>query len=105
MALINLTPHMVNIVFPDGSVREIPASGQVARLAVKTVMVGDIDGIPLTKSVFGEPEGLPESAPGTLYIVSQLIKSALPKRADLVVPNEAVRDNQGRIVGCRSLGI
>ena len=43
--------------------------------------------------------------PSTYYIVSQLIKSALPKRVDLLVPAEVVRDDNGNIIGCRSLGI
>jgi hypothetical protein len=38
------------------------------------------------------------------FIVSQLIKSALPDRTDLLVPAEVVRNSSGMIIGCRSLG-
>ena len=42
--------------------------------------------------------------PLVYYIVSQIVKSALPNRADLLVPAEVVRDNAGNIIGCKSLG-
>jgi len=56
------------------------------------------------------PDTCPHCGAGTVdepdvyYIVSQLVKSALPDRDDLLVPAEVVRDETGRIVGCRSLG-
>jgi len=126
--IINMTPHPVNILTESGSLT-IPSSGQI-RLAAKTVQDVPIDGVPTTRTVFGDPEGLPEpswacpccgavgpevnfngvtpcceSGPvGVFFIVSQLVKSALPTRADLLVPAEVVRDDQGRIIGCRSLG-
>jgi hypothetical protein len=40
----------------------------------------------------------------TYYLVSQLVKSALPSRKDLLVPAEIVRDKDGNIIGCRSFG-
>ena len=39
------------------------------------------------------------------YIVSQMVKNALPERKDLLVPAEIVRDNDGRIVGCKGFQI
>jgi hypothetical protein len=63
------------------------------------------DGTPLTKTGFGDVEGLPEYKSGTYYIVSQIVKNALPKRWDLLVPAEVVRDSRGTIIGCKSLGI
>ena len=41
---------------------------------------------------------------GVFYIVSQLVKNALPDRTDLLVPAEVVRDGNGNIIGCKSLG-
>ena len=128
----NLTPHAISLCDEAGIVvRSIPASGDVARLAVKTVAAGEVDGIKLSKTVFGEPVGLPEidvifpycenchscnpinchvgngnvSEIRTYLIVSQLIKTALPFRRDLLVPAEVVRNSDGNIIGCRSLGI
>lgn len=104
--IINMTPHAVHMLGTTNEViREYPASGQTIRLASGTEVVGSIEGTPLSKTVFGEATGLPEYENGTFYIVSQLVKSALPERRDLLVPAEVVRDDKGVIVGCRSLGI
>lgn len=102
--VVNCTPHPVTIVSDGAVVRSIPPSGEVARLSVNTEPAGVVRGIPVTRTVFGEPVGLPEPKLGTCYIVSQLVKNALPERDDLVVPAEVVRDAAGNIVGCRSLG-
>lgn len=102
--VVNCTPHPVTIVENGVVVRTIPTSGEVARLSVSTEPAGVVLGIPITRTVFGEPVGLPEPKLGTCYIVSQLVKNALPERDDLVVPAEVVRDAAGSIVGCRSLG-
>ena len=104
--IINMTPHEVTLVGENGEViRRFPPSGELVRLSVQTAGAGEFDGVPLTRTEFGEPEGLPPVSEGTRLIVSAMVKSALPERADLLVPNEAVRDPQGRIIGCRSLGV
>ena len=110
MRVVNMTPHAVNLRSSDGAeLATFQPSGNLIRLSTETVPAGtiEVDGvtIPLTSTVFGDPEGLPSEEEGTIYIVSALVKSALPNRKDLVVPNEAVRDDQGRIVGCLSLGV
>ena len=89
--LTNLTPHPVHIIDEDGQlIRTIESSGLV-RLKASTVDAGfTVEGIKVTKTVFGEPEGLPIYEPGKFYIVSQLVKSALPERYDLLVPAEMV---------------
>ncbi len=99
----NLTPHPIVVIRGEERIT-IPSSG-LARLAAKTVRGGEIDGIPLSKTVFGQPEGLPDPQDGVYLVVSQLIKSALPQRTDLLVPAEVVRDEKGNIVGCQSLGL
>ena len=71
---------------------------------MSTEPAGEVMGISVTRTVFGEPVGLPEPEVGTCYIVSQLVKNALPERDDLVVPAEVVRDADGNIIGCKSLG-
>lgn len=105
MTIINLTPHGVTVIRWDGSVlREFPALGGEARLKTETVPSEPIEGIPTTKTVFGEVTGLPGYEEGVYYIVSQLVKNALPIRADLLVPAEVIRDSRGVILGCKSLG-
>lgn len=105
--LINMTPHAITIVKKDGEkIMEIPASGKTIRLKTSTESAGfAIEDIPVTKTTFGEPEGLPDFEDGTFFIVSQLIKNAFPTRNDLLVPAEVVRNAEGNIVGCTSLGI
>lgn len=106
MTIINMTPHSVHIVNGDNTViKEYPASGNQIRLKAETIIVGNIEGVPLSQTVFGEPVGLPEQSEGVYYIVSQLVKSALPFRKDLLVPAEVVRDAKGVIIGCKSLGV
>ncbi len=104
--LINMTPHPINIIKEGQPTKTIPISGKLIRLKTSTILTGvEVNGVRLSKTVFGEPEGLPKEVEGTYIIVSQLVKSALPQRSDLLVPAEVVRDNQGHILGCRSLGI
>lgn len=118
--IINMTPHSVELVeWHDNPVSGNPylvtlasfqASGETIRLKAETVKVGDIEvhegfSVPTTKTVFSEPVGLPEYTEGTYFIVSQLVKTALPNRKDLLVPAEVVRDKDGKILGCLSFGI
>ena len=102
--IVNMTPHPVMIIDQTGNVvRRFESAGQI-RLASQTVTREAIEGIPTTSTVFGQAVGLPEATAGTYYIVSQLVKSAMPERSDLLVPAEVVRDSDGRIIGCQSLG-
>ncbi len=104
--IFNKTPHEINVVDSCGNpVCSIPLTGEPIRLEMKTEIVGKLGIIPLTKTVFGEPTGLPDEGGGHWYVVSQLVKAALPDRTDLLVPAEMLRDEKGRIVGCQSLGI
>lgn len=117
--LVNLTSHPIHILGVDCKtvVLTIPSTGLV-RLKANTVWVGTMGlngmegfdrftngGVRFTATEFSEPEGLPEPVEGTYLIVSQLVKTALPNRKDLVVPAEVIRDTNNNIVGCRSLGI
>ena len=105
--LKNMTPHPITILDVDKKtvIRTIESSGLI-RLQAYTVSAGfTVDGCRISRTEFGQPEGLPNEEPDTFYIVSQLVKSALPNRSDLLVPAEMVRDEKGNIVGCCSLGI
>lgn len=112
--LINLTPH--DIVFVDGDntpILTVNPSGQLARVTVKTVPVGELDvmgvKIPVTTSEFGDVTGLPEQTYGTSFIVSLAVVNALRKkgitRSDLFIPNESIRNEKGQVIGCKSAGI
>lgn len=104
--IVNMTPHDVVMYGNDNrAFCTFPASGKLIRLSQKNEIVGDINGIPTIKVVFGEPKGLPKYNPDIVYIVSAFVKSALPDRVDLVVPSDPVRDPDGRIIGCRAFGV
>lgn len=103
---VNLTPHAVTVLNADGDVvLSVPPSGTVARCEVKSEVVNTINGVPITKNVFGPVDGLPDREEGTYFIVSALVKNAHPDRDDLLVPVGTVRAQDGRILGCTSLGV
>lgn len=105
MKFVNLTPHEINVMGISGDVITIPTSGTVARLKTGIAQIGEAEGVRFTKTVFGEPEGLPEPEDGVVFLVSQLIKNALPRRSDLGVPAEIVRDAEGKILYAQSIGL
>ena len=83
--VINMTPHAVNLIDPNGDeLITFQPSGNLIRLATSTVKVGEIEvggiRIPLTATVFGEPEGLPDPAEDTMHIVSGLVKGAVLRK-------------------------
>lgn len=111
--LVNLTPHTINLVTEDGLPLLSLESQGIARVAAATEVVGNIQVgevvVPQTHTTFGEVEGLPDQTPGVGYIVSGMIVSALAqqgiRRTDLFTPGIQVRDDQGRVIGCRSLDV
>lgn len=100
----NFTPHPVTLVLGDNTITF--ESEGVARCAQTTEKVDEVMGIPVTANSFGEVTGLPEPDGVTLLIVSGLVEAAARAagRTDCVFPAQPVRDSEGRIVGCRSLG-
>ena len=68
--------------------------------------VGESESIPVVKTEFGEVLDLPESAEVVTYIVSRITVEAAQAQDrstdDLLVTSGAVRDSQGRIIGCRA---
>lgn len=101
----NLTPHAITFVSENGEpILVIETSGTVARVSVKTETIGEFAGIPMTKSVYSDVVDLPDPQPDTVYVVSSLVAQRCTDRNDVFIPNESVRDEQGRIIGCKSLG-
>lgn len=108
MAIIkNLTPHTVTVLNEDGSALATFESEGVARATQTTEKVGNIEGIPLVRTHFGEPVNLPEAEEGTYLIVSLATANAAREYGrtteDLVLTCEPVRNAEGQIIGCRSL--
>ncbi len=101
----NLCPHAVNVVLPNGEVRDYMPSGIIARCSQKEEVVGEFDGIPVTRQSFGEVLDLPAPEKDVHYIVSRLVAAACPERSDLVFPGPLVRDENGQPKGCRGLSV
>ena len=105
--LVNLTPHPV-VLIRDGGAIEIPPSGVVPRLREIVEDTGDtVEGVPIVRKGYGEIQGLPDPEPDTYYIVSALVAQAARARGlgrdDLLIPDDLVRDEQGRVIGARRL--
>jgi hypothetical protein len=103
--IINLTPHAINVITTDGETSSIPPSGKIARVATETEPAGLIDGLPVVRTKFGQVTDLPPAEAGIWYIVSGIVRAALPARGDLLTPSGLVRDDEGRVIGCRALSV
>jgi hypothetical protein len=95
----NLTPHAIVVVGGP----TLPPSGAIARCATKSAPAGEHEGVALVATAYGTVEGLPEPAPGVLYVVSAIVRSAVPERTDVASPGDLVRNEAGAVVGCRNL--
>lgn len=98
MPVVNLTPHAVTVAG-----HTFAPSGSVARCTEESVSAGTWEGIPFARVSYGYPEGLPPETSSTLYIVSAMVRSAVPTRRDLASPGRLVRDEAGNVVGCECL--
>lgn len=106
--VVNLTPHDLRVVLPNGEEVIIPRSGQIARVSTHEVPASarpQAPDVPVVTRTFGDVEGLP-GPDGRLYVVSSLVLSALQatgcQREDVVAPDtgpSAIRDEKGRIMG------
>jgi len=98
--IINTTPHAINL--PGLTVQP---SGNAVRVSVTLSEAGTHDGISLVRGAYGEVTGLPAEQDGVLYIVSALVRAALPTRRDLASPAKLTRDDKGNITGCEALEV
>lgn len=109
MKIRNLTPHDITIYTNDYNEMPyiIPATGIVARVSTTQEIVGSINGIPVQKIKYGNVENLPEPQEDVVFIVSQMVLSALNgSRTDVFAPDTgkgAVRDKEGKILGTLNL--
>jgi len=96
----NFTPHVINITGQD----PIPSEG-IARCTEEIKVVDNINGIDIIKKAFGRLIDLPKPEEGNIFIVSMITAQAAKTagRNDCFVPGEQIRDEQGRIVGCKNI--
>ena len=127
MKVINLTPHPISIyrLDSDDVLLEIPASGDVARLAENDSAAGSIWGfdlrhvvnwqdgenytlsVPVVRRDWSKIIGLPDPSEGNVFIVAMPVLSALNgSRNDVCCPDfgrGALRNDEGTIIGTRRL--
>lgn len=105
--LVNLTPHIVNLFDMTGEklLVNIEPTAPAARCSVKNEKIGEADGVPLFASSYGEVIDLPEPQEDTIFIVSLVVRQALPNRTDLASPGELIRDSEGKPIGAKGLAM
>lgn len=109
MKIVNLTPHQLVLVGTDGTETTVPTSGQIARVAMTETELPAIalDGgviIPTVSASYGQVEGLPAAEPGTIVVVSGMVRSALGQsRPDVFSPGRLRRGPDGQPNGCLAL--
>lgn len=90
MEIINLTPHKIII-----GEKAFEPTGSIARCHEEDILVSEINGIPVITRTYGDVTGVPDEKVNTVYIVSALVRMALPKRHDLLSPGKLVRNEKG----------
>lgn len=103
--LVNLTPHILNIIAADGSTVDIPPSGNIARVGSISSIVATVNGININRQTFGKIMDLPDPQDDVVYIVSRMVKDRVPDRDDVVVPGVPFRDTDGKVIGAWGLSL
>ena len=113
MHLVNLCPHEIDLILDDGAEVLLPPCAKPARAAMERTLdrvvrleleSGPID-VPLSTVEMGDVSELPPPADDTWYVVSLVVAYAYPERSDLLVPDDLVRDEAGRVVACQALSL
>lgn len=104
MNIVNLTPHALNIHDTNGQLLvTVEPSVAVARVTTARALSQTIDGIPCFHTKYGEVTGLPPFQDGTIFVVSGLVRAAVPHRHDVWQPGELLRNEAGQVIGCVGL--
>src|SRR5690606_27147397 len=102
---INLTPHAVHVLDDHNNVvLTVPAGETPLRLAEQVTPLTEVDGVPIVAKSLGGVDRLPPQQDGVYYIVSLATAQAV-RRPDFLVPDDLVRDDQGRVIGCRRFAV
>ena len=106
VSLCNLTQHYIRLYRPDGTALELPPSGKVARVASAPEILGEVEGVPVLYTTYGQALNLPDPQEGVMYITSWVVAEVM-KRADVVCPDtsprSAVRDEHVKLLGVKAL--
>ncbi len=109
MTIVNKTPHALTLVTESGNIVIEPTTPP-ARVSESSEKIASITldaakgiDIPVTRKSYGEVENLPDPQDDVVYVVSALVAGRVPEREDVLITSSPVRDEGGRIVGCREL--
>ena len=105
--MLNRTEHEVKVFnviganIPDLTLEQY--TGQPIRVSCESRKVDTIEGIDIYENTYGEVTGLPEFKEGVFYVVSAMVRQALPNRKDLLSPGQLIRSEAGQPIGCLGL--
>jgi hypothetical protein len=116
MKIVNLTPHVLNIVCKRTTLA-IEPSGKIARLKEKVLKTlppvivttgwGEANHheIDVIAKSMEQIIDLPQPEDGVIYVASALVaaEAANAGRVDVLCPGTLVRDDKGVVVGCLGL--
>ena len=109
MRIINCTPHTVNVIMDDNNRIDYESDkDHQIRVVCKSVEVAKYNNIPIRCNWYGDVENMPkeEELKDTLFIVSRIAYEAIKLKYEdnvvehFMVPDGAVRDPEGKIIGC-----
>ena len=109
MRIINCTPHTVNVIIDDNNKIDYESDkDHQIRVVCKSVEVAKYNNIPIRCNWYGDVENMPkeEELKDTLFIVSRIAYEAIKLKYEdnivehFMVPDGAVRDPEGKIIGC-----
>jgi hypothetical protein len=106
--LVNLTPHDVTLVGPDGAMVTLASCGRaLVTFTPDTpsgeITIGDVT-VPLVETAPGsEVTGIPLPVEGITYVVSRLAYDASQNRDDLCIPHRVARGAGGQPTAAHAL--
>ena len=109
MRIVNCTPHEVNVIIDDNNrINYASDKNHQIRVSCKSVEVAKYNNIPIRCNWYGDVENMPskEELKDTLFIVSRIAYEAIKLKYEdeiiehFMVPDGAVRDSEGKIIGC-----
>lgn len=100
----NLTPHSVTLVKPDGHRLHLDPDGPPARMTELVKPTGrEVLGLPINQVSYGEVYDLPDQEDGVWLLVSNIVRTCLPERKDLLGIGETMRDKSGNVLAAINL--
>lgn len=103
MKLINLTPHVIKIHNPERLLVALDSTDEIARVEVTTEPQGSIGDIIIYRNTYSDVTGVPAPVDGVSYVVSAIVRLALPNRSDVLSPGDLLRSPEGQPIGCLGL--